>query len=59
MDILENKVIPIYYTDKKLWIEMMKNSIQGVIPAFDSGRMAHEYYLKLYDFPKNINMCIN
>ncbi|MFA7083219.1 MAG: alpha-glucan family phosphorylase [Arcobacteraceae bacterium] len=52
MDILEKHVIPTYYNDKKHWIEMVKNSIHGVIPAFDSGRMAHEYYLKLYDFEK-------
>ncbi len=58
MDILENKVIPVYYNDKKLWIEMMKNSMQGVIPAFDSGRMAHEYYVKLYDFPKKVDICM-
>jgi starch phosphorylase len=55
MDILENKVIPVYYKEKKHWLEMMKNSIQSVIPAFDSGRMAHEYYIKLYDYTKENN----
>lgn len=49
MDILENQVIPTYYDNKSKWIEMMKNSINDVIPAFDSGRMAHEYYTKMYN----------
>jgi len=52
MDILENKVIPLYYDNKKRWLEMMKQSITNVIPAFDSGRMAHEYYSKMYDIEK-------
>jgi starch phosphorylase len=49
MDILEDKIIPLYYDREKEWIEIMKNSMSDVIPAFDSGRMAHEYYQKLYD----------
>ena len=48
MDILEEKIIPMYYEDKKAWMEVMKNSMTDVIPAFDSGRMAHEYYEKMY-----------
>lgn len=49
MDILENKIIPTYYDNEKKWIEMMKSSISDVIPAFDSGRMAHEYYKSMYE----------
>jgi glycogen phosphorylase len=48
MDILENKIIPLYYENKKEWLEIMKNSITDVIPTFDSGRMANEYYEKMY-----------
>lgn len=48
MDILENKIIPMYYKNRKEWMEVMKNSMTDVIPAFDSGRMAHEYYEKMY-----------
>jgi starch phosphorylase len=48
MDILEEKIIPMYYNNKKEWMEVMKNSMTDVIPAFDSGRMAHEYYEKMY-----------
>ena len=49
MDILENSVIPTYYDNKEKWTEIVKNSINDVIPAFDSGRMAHDYYMKMYN----------
>ncbi|MBU1658621.1 alpha-glucan family phosphorylase [bacterium] len=49
MDILENKIIPLYYDEPKKWIEIVKNAMSDVIPAFDSGRMVHEYYMKMYD----------
>jgi len=48
LDLLENKIIPLYYDDNKAWLEIVKNSITDVIPAFDSGRMVHEYYSKMY-----------
>ena len=50
MDLLEESVIPMYYDEPKEWVEMMKHSMGDIIPAFDSGRMAHEYYVKMYDF---------
>ena len=49
MDILENKIIPLYYDNKKEWLNIKKNSICDVIPAFDSGRMVHEYYTLMYN----------
>ena len=49
MDILESKIIPTYYDEPRKWTSIVKNAMQDVIPAFDSGRMAHEYYLKMYD----------
>jgi starch phosphorylase len=52
MDILENKIIPMYYDKPKDWVQMMKNSMTDVLPAFDSGRMAHEYYINMYDYQK-------
>jgi starch phosphorylase len=30
------------------WTQMMKRAMSDVIPKFDSGRMAHEYYEKMY-----------
>lgn len=32
----------------KQWIAMVKQSMEDVVPMFDSNRMAHEYYEKLY-----------
>ena len=49
MDILENEIIPTYYDRPEQWTQMMKTAMRDVIPAFDSGRMVHEYYLKMYD----------
>lgn len=49
MNILENEIIPMYYDRPEQWTQMMKNAMSDVIPAFDSGRMAHEYYVKMYN----------
>jgi len=49
MDMLENEIIPIYYDHPEQWTQMMKTAMSDVIPAFDSGRMAHEYYFKMYN----------
>ncbi|XOB61943.1 alpha-glucan family phosphorylase [Campylobacterota bacterium DY0563] len=49
MDVLENKIIPLYYDNKKEWLNVKKSSISDVIPAFDSGRMVHEYYTLMYN----------
>ncbi len=49
MDILENEIIPMYYDRPAQWTQMMKKAIGDVVPAFDSGRMVNEYYIKMYD----------
>ncbi len=49
LDIIEDKIIPLYYDKPEQWTEIVKNAMSDVIPAFDSGRMAHEYYVKMYD----------
>jgi starch phosphorylase len=49
MDMLENEIIPMYYDKPEQWTQIMKKAMEDVIPAFDSGRMAHEYYVKMYD----------
>jgi starch phosphorylase len=46
--ILKNTVLPLYYEDKEGWVKMMKASMNNVVPFFDSDRMAHDYYEKLY-----------
>jgi len=49
MDILEKEIIPMYYDKSEQWTQIMKTAMSDVIPAFDSGRMAHEYYMKMYN----------
>lgn len=48
LDILEKEIIPMYYDDPSKWLKVMKTSMKDVLPHFDSGRMADEYYEKLY-----------
>jgi starch phosphorylase len=50
LDVLEKEIIPTYYDKPKDWISVVKNSMRDVQPFFDSGRMADEYYEKLYKF---------
>ena len=49
MDILENEIIPMYYDHPEQWTQIVKTAMSDVIPAFDSGRMVHEYYVKMYN----------
>lgn len=48
MDVLENEIIPMYYDSPAKWTKVVKASMKDVLPEFDSGRMAKEYYEKLY-----------
>jgi glycogen phosphorylase len=50
LDILEHEIIPMYYEQPERWVEVMKTSMREVTPFFDAGRMADEYYQKLYHF---------
>lgn len=47
-DILENKVIPMYYDNPGEWNKIVFQSIDDVIPEFTSHRMAEQYYKELY-----------
>jgi len=47
-NLLENEVLPMYYDYPNRWLEIVKNGMKGIIPQFDSNRMAKEYYEKLY-----------
>ena len=37
-----------YYQNQQEWAKIMKASMRDVVPYFDAGRMADEYYQKLY-----------
>ncbi len=51
-DVLEKEVIPMYYDYPSSWLTIVKNSMQDIVPYFDSDRMAAEYYEKLYNKPQ-------
>jgi len=48
LNLLEYEIIPMYYEKPEEWVKIMKNSMRDVVPYFDAGRMADEYYEKLY-----------
>jgi starch phosphorylase len=48
LDLLEKEIIPMYYDRPDQWLEIVRNSMSGVVPEFDSGRMVNEYYEKMY-----------
>jgi starch phosphorylase len=47
-DVLENEIIPTYYKNPAKWQNIVKASMTDVLPFFDSGRMADEYYERMY-----------
>jgi len=46
--LLETKVLPAYYGNQDDWWNLVLNSMNDVVPFFDSDRMADEYYTKMY-----------
>jgi starch phosphorylase len=59
LDLLEHEIIPMYYENPDQWMQVVKSSMKDVLPFFDSGRMADEYYQNLYhaeykDQPKKV-----
>lgn len=48
-EILTGEILPLYYNDYNTWRQLMKNGMQDVRYQFESNRMAHEYYEKLYN----------
>ena len=47
-DLLEKEILPTYYENPKKWASILINAMKDVSPAFESGRMAREYYEKLF-----------
>ena len=46
--LLETEVLPSYYDEEGSWWNIVLNSMNEVVPFFDSDRMADEYYTKMY-----------
>ncbi|UZR92437.1 alpha-glucan family phosphorylase [Chondrinema litorale] len=49
METFEKKVLPTYYDTPEKWFEIVKNGYNDVMAQFESGRMADEYYKKVYN----------
>ncbi|MCR8558854.1 alpha-glucan family phosphorylase [Mucilaginibacter sp. BJC16-A38] len=49
MEVLENAVLPMYYQKPGIWLAIMKQAATDVVPGFEAGRLAKEYYEKLYN----------
>jgi len=47
-EILENEIVPTYYDNKDKWRSIVKTGMDDVRYAFDSNRMADEYYEIMY-----------
>ena len=47
--ILENEIIPTYYQNKKKWRHITQTAMTDVQTAFNSDRMADEYYQMIYE----------
>ena len=47
--ILQNKILPTYYDTPNDWWKLVLQSMDDVVPFFDSDRMATEYYENLYN----------
>ena len=47
-EILNDQILPLYYDNYDTWRQIAKNGMRDVRYQFDAGRMAHEYYEKLY-----------
>jgi starch phosphorylase len=48
MSVLEDTVLPMYYTNQATWLSILKTAATQVVPAFESARMADEYYNIMY-----------
>jgi starch phosphorylase len=49
MDTLEHIVLPMYYSNQPQWLTILKKAAGDIVPAFESGRLADEYYEKMYN----------
>jgi starch phosphorylase len=48
-NILESRVLPLYYDNRDAWNDIVFNAMEDINPAFNSDRMADEYYTKMYN----------
>lgn len=46
--LLNERVLPMYYDDPDEWSRVVFNSMNDVVPFFDADRLADEYYKRIY-----------
>ena len=49
MGYLEETILPMYYNHADQWLDILKQAAHEITPAFEAGRMANEYYEKMYN----------
>ncbi|MDX5338205.1 MAG: alpha-glucan family phosphorylase [Cyclobacteriaceae bacterium] len=47
-EILQNQILPLYYSNKRKWRDIIQAGMHDVRYDFESNRMAKEYYQKIY-----------
>ena len=50
MDILENRIIPLYYNSPNKWTKIVKDAMVEIGNEFDSARMADQYYEQMFKY---------
>jgi starch phosphorylase len=45
---LTNEILPLYYSNKRKWRDIVQAGMQEVLASFESNRMAREYYELIY-----------
>ncbi|MBB5396862.1 alpha-glucan family phosphorylase [Mucilaginibacter sp. AK015] len=48
LQVLQQKVLPMYYDNPEEWFRIAGTAYEDVVPAFDSDRLARQYYQDLY-----------
>lgn len=49
LDCLFDEVLPMYYERQADWLKMINAALADIVPAFDSNRLADQYYTDLYN----------
>jgi starch phosphorylase len=49
LSVLEDEIVPLYYNKPDEWYKVVKQGVDDVSPAFDSKRMAREYYEQIFN----------
>ncbi len=48
LTVLEEEILPMYYTAPEKWVQILEKAAKDVVPKFESSRLTDDYYKKLY-----------